>query len=83
MKMIRTKLHDGLFSVPGHRLASRQTKLSGSLIGSSAEIRDVLQVAADKDMQLKMEERPMKEAGQTVVDLDQGKASYIYVLMNK
>ncbi|KAH7396668.1 putative zinc-binding alcohol dehydrogenase [Phaeosphaeria sp. MPI-PUGE-AT-0046c] len=74
---------DGVFQVPAHPLAFGRKKLGSSLIGSPAEIREMLQLAADKDVQPLVEERPMKAANQALVDMEQGKARYRYVLVNE
>lgn len=74
-------LDDGLFKAPP--LAFGRKKLGSSLIGSPAEIRKMLQLAADKEVQLLIEERPMKDANQALVDLEQGKARYRHVLVNE
>lgn len=74
---------DGFFQVPAHPLAFGRKKLGSSLIGSPAEIREMLQLAADKNVQPLVEERPMKDANQVIVDMEQGKARYRYVLVNE
>lgn len=51
-------------------------------MGSPAEIREMLQLAADKGVRLWVEERPMKEANKAIVDMEEGKARYRYVLVN-
>jgi D-arabinose 1-dehydrogenase-like Zn-dependent alcohol dehydrogenase len=43
----------------------------------------MLQLAADKKVKPWIQERPLKEANQAVVDMDQGKARYRYVLVNE
>lgn len=68
-------LDDGLFQVPAPPLAFERKKLGSSLIGSPAEIWKMLQLAADKEVQPLIEERPMKDANQAIVDLEQGKSS--------
>lgn len=66
-----------LFSLfPGRR------KLASSKIGSPDEIREMLQLAADKNIQPWIEKRPMKEANQAMLDLDAGKPRFRYVLVN-
>ncbi|KAA8646673.1 NAD(P)-dependent alcohol dehydrogenase [Aspergillus tanneri] len=49
----------------------------------SPEICEMLQLAAEKKVQAWVEERPMKEANQAIVDMEAGKARYRYVLVNK
>lgn len=43
----------------------------------------MLQLAADKKVKAWIEERPMKEANQAIIDLVQEKARYRYVLVNE
>ena len=74
---------DGVFQVPGHELIVGRAKMAGSLIGSPDEIREMLQLAADKRLAPLIEERPMKDANQAVVDMNDGRARYRYVLVNE
>ncbi|KAI0404450.1 zinc-binding dehydrogenase [Xylaria palmicola] len=59
------------------------TKISGSSTGAPWEIRDMLQLAADKQIKPWIQERPMKEANEAIVDMEEGKARYRYVLVNE
>ncbi len=43
----------------------------------------MLRLAADKKIKAWVEERPMKEANQAILDMEQGKARYRYVLVNE
>ncbi|KAI0970129.1 zinc-binding dehydrogenase [Xylaria arbuscula] len=58
-------------------------KISGSATGAPWEIKEMLQLAADKKIKPWVEERPMKEANQAVLDMEAGKARYRYVLVNE
>lgn len=58
-------------------------KLSGSCIGSPAEAREMLQLAAEKGIQPWVQPRPLTDANQTIVDMSAGKAKYRYVLVNE
>lgn len=58
-------------------------KVGGSLIGAPWEIEEMLKLAADHKIKPWVEKRPMKEANQTVIDMDAGKARYRYVLVNE
>ncbi|KAK6223567.1 cinnamyl alcohol dehydrogenase [Colletotrichum tabaci] len=71
---------DGNFEVSPMLLVSRRIRLTGSSIGSRREIREMLDLAADKDVKLWVQERPMSEANQGIVDFEAGKARYRYVL---
>jgi alcohol dehydrogenase (NADP+) len=43
----------------------------------------MLQLAADKKIKPWIEERPLKDANQAILDLEEGKARYRYVLVNE
>jgi D-arabinose 1-dehydrogenase-like Zn-dependent alcohol dehydrogenase len=58
-------------------------KVGGSLIGTPAEIEDMLQLAAEKKIKPWIEQRPMKDANQAIIDMEEGKARYRYVLVNE
>ena len=57
--------------------------VGGSAIGSPAGINEMLQFAADKQVKPWVEQRPLKDANQAVVDMAAGKARYRYVLVNE
>jgi D-arabinose 1-dehydrogenase-like Zn-dependent alcohol dehydrogenase len=73
---------DGVFEVPPPSLIIGRKKLAGSMIGAPGEIREMLQLAAEKNVKPWVEERPMKDANQAMVDMEKGKARYRYVLVN-
>lgn len=73
---------DGALTIPAHVLIMRGVKLGGSLIGSPSDLREMLQLAADKQLKPWIEERPMKDANQAIQDMTDGKARYRYVLVN-
>lgn len=60
-----------------------KVKITGSAIGSPSEISEMLQLAVDKNVRPWVEVRPMKDANRAIVDMDQGKARYRYVLVNE
>lgn len=72
---------DGVFEVPVMPLV-RGVRIEGTLIGSPGELREMLQLAAEKGVKPWVETRPMSEANQAIVDMHQGKARYRYVLAN-
>ncbi|ORY71040.1 zinc-binding dehydrogenase [Pseudomassariella vexata] len=74
---------DGQFALPQSTLIMKSLNFAGSSIGSAAEIREMLQLAADKKIKAWVEERPMHEANQAVLDLEEGKPRYRYCLMNQ
>lgn len=63
-------------------LIGKGITLAGSLIGGTKEIKEMLDLAAEKDIKAWTEVRPMSEASQTVKDMHAGKARYRYVLKN-
>ena len=74
---------DGELWVPAAALIMGGVKLAGSVIGSPGEIREMLQLAAEKKIRPWIQERPMKDANQAIVDMEDGKARYRYVLVNE
>ncbi|KAI1388362.1 NADP-dependent alcohol dehydrogenase C [Hypoxylon trugodes] len=58
-------------------------KVGGSATGAPWEIREMLQLAADKKIKSWIQERPLEEANQAIVDMENGKARYRYVLVNE
>lgn len=74
---------DGVFEVPAPSLIIGRKTLAGSMIGAPGEIREMLQLAAEKNVKPWVEERPMRDANQAIVDMDKGKARYRYVLVNE
>lgn len=63
-------------------LIAGRKNLTGSGIGSPGEIREMMQLAADKQIKPWVELRPMSDANQAIVDLDAGKPRFRYVLVN-
>lgn len=63
-------------------LVVKGAKIGGSSIGSPADIAKMLQFAADKKVHPWIVERPMKDANQALLDMEQNKAKYRYVLVN-
>lgn len=57
--------------------------MGGSSIGSPADISKMLEFAATKKIHPFIQERPLKDANQVVVDMDKGNARYRYVLVNE
>ncbi|KAJ5689842.1 NADP-dependent alcohol dehydrogenase 7 [Penicillium macrosclerotiorum] len=74
---------DGGLEIPAFALIMKGIKLGGSLIGSPEEIREMLELAAIKNIHPWVEERPMKEANQAIQDMDAGNARYRLVLVNE
>ncbi|TID25012.1 putative cinnamyl-alcohol dehydrogenase 1 [Venturia nashicola] len=57
--------------------------LTGSSIGSPAEIEEMLEFAAKKGIKPWIEKRSLKDANKAIVDMEDGKARYRYVLVNE
>ncbi|KAF2498921.1 GroES-like protein [Lophium mytilinum] len=64
-------------------LIAKGCKIAGSQIGSPPEIEEMLKFAAEKGVKPWIQERRMKDANQAIVDMEDGKARYRYVLVNE
>ena len=53
------------------------------MIGSPSDIREMLAFAAKNKIHPFIQERPLKDANQVVVDMEKGDARYRYVLVNE
>lgn len=74
---------DGPFAIdPPGALVARSLNFAGSCIGSAAEIREMLALAAERGIRPWVEERPMREANAALRDLHGGKPRYRYCLVN-
>lgn len=72
-------------AIPSFRigaLIAKAVKIEGSSIGSPREIQQMLAFAAEKNIHPKIEKRDMKDANQAILDMENGKARYRYVLCN-
>lgn len=74
---------DGKFQLGPGPMIRKKVTFTGSSIASPEDIREMMQLAVDKECQPWVEQRPMSEANQAMVDLDAGKARYRYVLVNE
>ncbi|RAK96112.1 NAD(P)-dependent alcohol dehydrogenase [Aspergillus ibericus CBS 121593] len=74
---------NGPFTIPAGALIGMGLRFAGSKIGSPSEIRDMLELAVKKGVTPWIEERPMGDANEVLVDMDSGKARYRYVLVNR
>lgn len=74
---------DGALEIPAVHLILKGIKLTGSLVGSPSEIREMFDLVAEKGVKPWVQERPMKDANQAIVDMEDGKARYRYVLVNE
>lgn len=58
-------------------------KFGGSMIGSPAEIEEMLKLSADKKVKPWINKYPMKDANQAVKDFNAGKPRYRITLVNE
>lgn len=63
-------------------LIQKSVRVTGSNIGSPDDIRQMLQLAAEKRVLPWIQKRPMQEVNAALVDMHAGKARYRYVLQN-
>ncbi|KAI9835427.1 MAG: hypothetical protein M1819_002345 [Sarea resinae] len=64
-------------------LIAKGVKMGGSIVGSPAEIEYMLNLAAEKGIKPWVVPRPLDDANKAVVDMENGKARYRYVLVNE
>ncbi|KAK3320399.1 chaperonin 10-like protein [Cercophora scortea] len=74
---------DGLPKIGAMPLIMKRLKLTGSLIGSPKDIRDMFALAVEKNVRPWVEEIPMKDANKAIVDMEAGVARYRYTLVNE
>lgn len=74
---------DKLPAIMAFALIAKGCKIGGSQIGSPKEIEEMLEFAAEKGVKPWVQERGMKTANQSVVDMEDGKARYRFVLVNE
>jgi len=63
-------------------LIRKNVKVGGSFIGSPATIREAFALAAQQKAKAWIQEKPVEDANQAIVDMENGKARYSYVLVN-
>ncbi|PFH60258.1 hypothetical protein XA68_11245 [Ophiocordyceps unilateralis] len=80
--LVQVGLPDGPISLKVRVIATCRRRLAGSVVGSPGELREMLQLAADKKIKPWVETRPMKDANQAIVDMEAGKPRFRYVLLN-
>ncbi|OCL09013.1 NADP-dependent alcohol dehydrogenase C [Glonium stellatum] len=64
-------------------LILKRCKIAGSCIGAPHEIQEMLQLAAEKKVKPWIQERPLRDANQAIVDMESGKARYVHVPVNE
>lgn len=73
---------DGPLTLPVFSLVMGGVNIGGSLIGSPSDLREMFELAAKKNVKPWIQERPMRDANQAIVDMEKGDARYRYVLVN-
>ncbi|KAH8732687.1 alcohol dehydrogenase-like protein [Phaeosphaeriaceae sp. PMI808] len=73
---------DKLPPIAAFGLIGKGCKIGGSQIGSPKDIEEMLKFAAEKGVKPWVQTRSMREANQAVVEMEDGKARYRYVLVN-
>ncbi|KAH6693485.1 zinc-binding dehydrogenase [Plectosphaerella plurivora] len=74
---------DGPLPLPVSPLMQNRINVTGSGIGSPSEIRQMMDLAVKMNVMPWVSCCPMKEANQVLVDFEEGKAKYRYVLVNE
>jgi alcohol dehydrogenase (NADP+) len=64
-------------------LIFKNAHLGGSLIGSPSTIKKMLELAARENVKSWVQEFPMDQVNKAVVDMENGKPRYRYVLVNE
>lgn len=73
---------DALPALPAFSLIQKGVKVTGSSIGSTEDIRQMLALAAEKKVIPWVQQRAMSDVNNALVDMEEGKARYRYVLQN-
>ena len=73
---------DKLPRIAAFGLIGKGCQIGGSQIGSPKEIEEMLKFAAEKGLEPWVQTRSMRDANKSVVDMEDGKARYRYVLVN-
>ncbi|KAL2042133.1 hypothetical protein N7G274_005321 [Stereocaulon virgatum] len=64
-------------------LIGKGVKIGGSAIGAPREIEEMLALTAEKGIRPWVQKRALGEANKAIVDMDEGRARYRYVLVNE
>ncbi|CAI6278648.1 unnamed protein product [Periconia digitata] len=73
---------DVLPAISAFALIAKGCKIGGSQVGSPKEIEDMLKFAAEKGVKPWVQKIPMKQANKAIVEMEEGKARYRFVLEN-
>ncbi|EUC38314.1 hypothetical protein COCCADRAFT_83099 [Bipolaris zeicola 26-R-13] len=63
-------------------LLMKGVSIAGSAVGAPWEIKEMLELAAEKKIKPWVQKRPMSDANNAIIDMEAGKARYRYVLEN-
>jgi len=63
-------------------LIAKGCKVGGSTIGPPSEIEEMFDLTVKKNIKPWIEQRPMKEANQAILDMNASKSRYRYMLVN-
>ncbi|KAF2744701.1 cinnamyl-alcohol dehydrogenase 1 [Sporormia fimetaria CBS 119925] len=74
---------DPLPAFQAFSLIFKAIHITGSAIASPADIREMLQLVADQDIKPWVQEVPLKDANQAILDFEAGKPRYRFVLVNE
>ena len=74
---------DVIPSFSAFALLKKGVRIGGSLVGSPADIREMLDLSVKKNVKPWVEKRPLDGANQAVLDMVANKARYRYVLVNE
>jgi alcohol dehydrogenase (NADP+) len=76
-------VRDAIPAFNAFALIGKEVKIGGSMTGSAGDIKEMLDVAVKHKVKTWTQTRKMAEANEAVVDMDDGKARYRYVLVNE
>ncbi|KAK7942593.1 uncharacterized protein PG986_011706 [Apiospora aurea] len=74
---------DGPFKLAAPSVVFGRQSFTGSMIGSPADLREMLELVSKNNLKGMIQLRPMSEANQAIQDLEAGKPRYRYVLINE
>lgn len=74
---------DKLPEMNAFHFISKGVKMGGSMIGSPAQIEEMLALAAEKNIKPWINKYPMSEANKAVVDFEKGVPRYRITLVNE
>lgn len=80
--LVQVGAPEGPIQLPVFAVIPGRRSIAGSAIGSPKEIREMFQLAVEKNVKPWVEKRSMREANQAVIDMGEGKARFRYVLQN-